>query len=191
MVSLFGQETMAGEGEPLGVEGVTLQDRIGMGAGDGDVEDVTGLQAVDLPRSGDPAVEAGLLEVRLPPQHQHRLRVFEEVDGLAVADDLQGVEGDGLGVRAPDHVHRLHAGKPLGLQDLDDAAVVVGVARRIEAGLVVVEQHLDGRRALVGRRRRDGGDIHPGRRRPEGGLVSGEGRERAGHGGQGGAENQT
>ncbi len=170
---------------------MALHHRIGVGAGHGHIEDVAGLQAVDLPGGGDPAVEAGLFEVGLPPQDQHRLGILEEIDRLAVADDMQGVEGDGFGVRAPDHGHRLHAGKPLGLQDLDDAAVVVGVAGGIEAGLVVVEQHLDGRRALVGRRRRDGGDIDPGRRRPEGGLVGGEGGERAGHGGQGGAESQT
>ncbi len=165
----------AGDREPFEIVG-PAHHGIAVDPGIGHLDQVAGLQALDLPRHREATVQRGALQIGLSPQHRHVLAVLQEVDGLAAPQDAQGVDGELILVRAPGEGLRLEAAQALGLQHLEDPAIVLGVAVVAQPALVVVQHHLHGRCAVGGGRFGDRRHIDPGRGRTEGRLVGRRGR---------------
>lgn len=173
-----------GKAQPLHVVGAASGDGIAAGVRPRGVQDVAHLQALDLLGGAHATVQHGLLQLLLAAQDQHLLTLGQKVDGLAVPDEPQAVHRHRLVRGIPGHAERRQRRQPLGLKHLPDTAVVIGVALRGQAALVVVEEGLDGRRALGRRRLGDIGHLDPFGRRAEVGL--GRGQRRGGNQGRDG-----
>ncbi len=131
--------------------------------GHGEVDDIADPEALRLDRRRQGAVEAGELEVLLAAENGERLAPGQDVDHPAVADDVQVVDGHGLGVGRPHERDIAGGGERLGGPHLNRALGIELVLILAEAGLGVLEQELGGHvgvRRSLGNGQRD----HPGRR---------------------------
>ncbi len=147
---------------------VAARDRIG------EVEDVADLNPFGLQNRRQFAVEHGQVEIGLTAQNLHGLAAVQQVDDLAVADNVQPVDRRGFRGRIPGHGGRAHIGQALGRQKPHRRLCKSLIGVIAKAPLIVLQQQLGRSSGLSRGLSGNGHGPDPGRIRSVIGTLGGE-----------------